>query len=192
MINAELACLGFVFLLFLIQFGSGWSRKPTCCCPWQPDALLWDSSCFSCIFLREVEKFLYRLVRPALCSFSSAAHLVGYYVKEMESIAERWVMLFTGKSDDQRQGITPSRSDVSWKIPLFHREEGKVQRTLEMVGVTTGTLVRKRRRGRRISEQRHSPHQGPWDSKKCQECKKKKKKGIPASRFITWEPIICE
>lgn len=52
-------------------------------------------------------------------------------------------MLFTGKSDDQRQGITPSQSDVSWKIPLFHRKEGKVQRTLEMVGMTTGTFVRK-------------------------------------------------
>lgn len=101
-----------------------------------------------------VERFLYRLVRAALCSFSSAAHLVGYYVKEMESIAERWVMLFTGKSDDQRQGITPSQSDVSWKIPLFHGEEGKVQKTLEMVGMTTGTFVRKRRRTWRISEQR--------------------------------------
>ncbi len=53
-------------------------------------------------------------------------------------------MLFTGKSDDQQQGITPSRSDVSWKIPMFRREEGKVQRALEMVGMISGTLVRKK------------------------------------------------
>lgn len=44
---------------------------------------------FLAVFLREVERFLNRLVRAALCSFSSAAHLVRYYVKEMESIAER-------------------------------------------------------------------------------------------------------
>lgn len=161
-------------LCFSSLFVSIWEKvKQTCCCSWQPDPLLWESSCFSCTFLREVERFL---VCAALCSFSSAAHLVGYYVKEMESIAERWVMLFTGKSDDQRQGITPSRSDVSWKIPLFHGEEGKVQRTLEMVGMTTGTFVRKRRRSRRISEQRCSPNRGHWDSEKCQECKKKKKR----------------
>lgn len=117
----------FVFLLYVFQFGIRQSTKQTGC-PWQPDPLSWESSCFSCIFIRDVERFLYRLACTALCSFSSAAHLVGYYAKEMESIAERWVMLFTGKSDDQRQGITPSRSDVSWKIPLFHREEGKVHK----------------------------------------------------------------
>lgn len=144
----------FVFLLFLFKFGSRLSRNQTCCCSWRADTLLWESSCFSCIFLR------HRVVRAAFCSFSSAAHLVGYYVKEMESIAERWVMLFTGKSDDQRQGITPSRSDVSWKIPLFHGKEGKVQRTLEMVGMTTWNFVLKRRGTRRISEQRYSPNLG--------------------------------
>lgn len=37
-------------------------------------------------------------------------------------------MLFTGKSDNQRQGITPARAYVSWKTPLFHSEEGKVQK----------------------------------------------------------------
>lgn len=136
------------------------SRKQTCCCSQQSDTLFWDSSCSSCIFLGEVEKFLYRLGCVALCSFSSAAHLVGYYVKEMESIAEQWVMLFTGKSDDRWQGITPSQSDVSWKIPLFLWEEGKVQRTLEMAGMTTGTFVRKGRRTHRISELRYSPNQG--------------------------------
>lgn len=52
---------------------------------------------------------------------SAAAHLEEYYVKEMESIAEPWVMLFTGKSENDRQGITPSRTDVSWKILLFRR-----------------------------------------------------------------------
>lgn len=83
---------------------------------------------FFFFFIRDVKRFLHRLPCTALCSFSSTAHLVGYYAKEMESIAEKWVMLFTGKSDYQRQGITPSRSDVSWKIPLFHWEEGKVHK----------------------------------------------------------------
>lgn len=96
-------------------------------------------------------------------------------------------MLFTGKSDDQRQGITPSRSDVSWKIPLFHGEEGKVQRTLEMAGVNTRNSVRKGRRT--LSEQRYSPNQGRWDSKKCQECKKREKKqGRTCPTFYYLEP----
>lgn len=134
------------FLLTGFHCGNTLSRKQTCCCSEQSDTAFWESYCSSCIFLREVEKFLHRLGRVVLSSFSSAAHLVGYYVKEMESIAEQLVMLFTGKSDDRRQGITPSQSDVSWKIPLFLWEEGKVQRTLEMVGMTTGTFVRKGRR----------------------------------------------
>lgn len=135
--------------------------------------------CFSCIFLREVERFFYSLESAQyFCSFSSAAHLVGYYVKEMESIAEQWVTLFTGKSDDQRQGITPSWSDVSWKIPLFHWEEGKVQRTLEMVGMTTGTFVRK---GRRTEDFGHTRDNGIRRNvknaeKKCQ----------------MWKPLVCE
>lgn len=58
--------------------------------------------------------------RPTLFH-SAAARSQGYYVKEMESIAEPLVMLFTGKSEDDRQGITPSRTDVSWKILLFRR-----------------------------------------------------------------------
>lgn len=138
----------------LFHSGSRLSRNLLCRCPWQFDTFLPQNFCFSCTFLREVQRFLHRLVDPAcrllaLLFLSSAAHLVGYYAKEMESIAEQWVMLFTGKSDDQRQGITPSRSDVSWKIPLFHGEEGKVQRTLEMVGMSTGTFVRKGRRAQR-------------------------------------------
>lgn len=156
------------------HFGSRLSRNLLCRCPWQFDTFLSLNSCFSCIFLREVQRFLHGLVAPAhsLCSFSSAAHLVGYYVKEMESIAERWVMLFTGKSDDQRQGITPSRSDVSWKIPLFHGEEGKVQRTLEMVGMSTGTFVRKGRRAQRISQRKIFALTGTLGHQQCQECKK--------------------
>lgn len=124
MINAELACLDFfVFLLWLFQFGSivkARSRHVA------PDSQI--PPAFLAFLSGKVERFLHRLMRAALCSFSSAAHLVGYYVKEMESIAERWVMLFTGKSDDQWQGITPSWSEVSWKIPLFRREEGKVHK----------------------------------------------------------------
>lgn len=89
------------FSISMFLFGNRLSRLPR----------LWNP--FSCFFS---SFFFSRL--SAFCSFSSAAHLVGYYAKEMESIAERWVMLFTGKSDDQRQGITPSRSDVSWKIPF--------------------------------------------------------------------------
>lgn len=34
-------------------------------------------------------RFLHRPTRQPELSFSSAAHLVGYYAKEMESIAER-------------------------------------------------------------------------------------------------------
>lgn len=120
---------------------------------------------------RGVERFLHRLRHAALCSFSSAAHLVGYYVKEMESIAEQWVMLFTGKSDNQQQGITPSWSDISWKIPLFQGEEGKVQRTSEMVGMTSGTFLRKGRRSHRISVRRYSPSHGHWFSERCKEWK---------------------
>lgn len=66
-------------------------------------------------------------------------------------------MLFTGKNEDERQGITPSRTDVSWKIPLFRREEGKVQRTLEIVGMTTGPFLRKGRRGTLMPKQSYSP-----------------------------------
>lgn len=95
-----------------------------------------------------------RLTCVAFCSFSSAAHLVGCYAKEMESIIAWWVMLFTGKTDDHRQGITPSWSDVSWKIPLFHREEGKVQRTLEMVATISRNLCAEREEDTR---KRYSP-----------------------------------
>lgn len=159
------------FLLIGFHSASVLGRKQTCCRSQQSDAAFWESSCSSCIFLRAVGKIsLQTRACVALCSFSSAAHLVGYYVKEMESIAEQWVMLFTGKSDDRRQGITPSRSDVSWKIPLFLWEEGKVQRTLEMVGMSTGTFVRKGRRTQPISELRCSPYQRY--SKKCPECNK--------------------
>lgn len=154
MINAELACLDFP-LFFCLNLGSGKKRQ-------KADLLLPLTAWYAP--LRKPSAFLaFFSGRWRGCSFSSAAHLVGYYVKEMESIAEWWVMLFTGKSDDQRQGITPSRSDVSWKIPLFHREEGKVQRALDMVGMTGGAFVRKRWRTQM------SPQQ--WDSKKCQECK---------------------
>lgn len=180
-----------MFLLFLVGFGRRLCREQTSCSPSQPAArLLWESShsplpllCFS---QGGGER---RLGRAAFCSFSSAAHLVGYYVKEMESIAEQWVMLFTGKNDDQRQGITPSRTDVSWKIPLFHREEGKVQRTLEMVGMTTGTFVRKGRRVRSVSEQSYSPKWGHRDSKECQLCKKQ---GHTCNGFTTWLPLMWE
>lgn len=50
-------------------------------------------------------------------------------------------MVFTGK-EDKRQGITPSCTDVSWKIPLFRGAEGKVRQTLGMAGVTTGTFFK--------------------------------------------------
>lgn len=89
-------------------------------------------------------------------------------------------MLFTGKSDDQRQGITPSRSDVSWKIPLFRGEEGKVQRTLEMVGMTTGTFPRKGRRTCRISELRL----GTLGFEEMTRMQKKKKEEGPAYPLI--------
>lgn len=101
---------------------------------------------FFCLFLREVERlcFLDCSALAAVCSFSSEAHLVGYYVKEMESIVEQWVTLFTGKSEDQRQGIThPPDLTFPGNSRCFIWEEGKVQRTLEMVGMTTGTLVQK-------------------------------------------------
>lgn len=194
MINAVLACLDYLcFLSFWLDLTAGYTESRLVA-PLHSQ-LLGSSEkahtpfCLSCVFLREVESAFYRLGRTALCSFSSAAHLVGYYVKEMESIAEQWVMLFTGKNDDQRQGITPSRTDVSWKIPLFHREEGKVQRTLEMVGMTTGTFVRKGRRVRLVSEQSYSPNWGHRDSKECQLCKKQ---GHTCAVFTTWVPWTCE
>ena len=34
----------------------------------------------------------------------------------------------------------PPETDVSWKIPLFRREEGKVQGNLETTGMTAGTF----------------------------------------------------
>lgn len=124
---------------------------------WESNAFLWGrrkKTCplciffffFFCLFLREVERlcFLDCSALAAVCSFSSEAHLVGYYVKEMESIVEQWVTLFTGKSEDQRQGIThPPDLTFPGNSRCFIWEEGKVQRTLEMVGMTTGTLVQK-------------------------------------------------
>lgn len=137
--NADLVFLLVFFSCLLFSLG----LKHKAGCPWQP----WESSHRACISIREVEGAFC----VSLCSFSSTAHLVGYYAKEMESIAERWVTLFTGKSDDQRQGITPARSDVSWKIPLFHREEGKYTK-LERVGRSSRALRWKRRRDDQTSE----------------------------------------
>lgn len=76
--------------LFPSSFSSSLGLKHKAGCPWQP----WEK-------LPPLLHFHPGRWRgafcAALCSFSSAAHLVGYYAKEMESIAERWVTLFTGK-----------------------------------------------------------------------------------------------
>lgn len=178
MINAELAHLDSLFFFF--SFWDWVHQKADLLLP----LTVYYSTPLRKLFLHfsfppskgEVERFLYRQRHAALCSFSSAAHLVGYYVKEMESIAEQWVTLFTGKSDNQRQGITPSWSDVSWKIPLFRGEEGKVQKNLGYGWHDRRNVLRgKGRRTHWISVRRYSPSRGRWDSKKCQECKMKKK-----------------
>jgi len=86
----------------------------------------------------------------------------------MESIAELLVMLFTGKSEDGRQGITPSWTDVSRKILLFRRGGRKsIRGTLETLGGTAGTFCGL---GGEVASAKLLSNWGRRNSKECQEC----------------------
>ncbi len=61
-------------------------------------------------------------------------------------------MLFTGKSEEDQQGITPSRTDVSWKILLFRRGGRKSTWNLENGWRGRRNFLRIGRRGSKKSK----------------------------------------
>lgn len=95
-------------------------------------------------------------------------------------------MVFTGKSENDRQGITPSRTDVSWKILLFRGAEGKVRGTLGTIGGTAGTFCGLG--GEAAITAKLLSTWGHRDSEECQVCAKQRQT-FPVC--MTRKPMWC-